>query len=91
MPPIAAASATVSTSHAGPAVLVVLGVIAVWYLATHGKGEIKLRLIAWLLLPLIVWLLVAAQSPAEAGRIAAGTASGVSVVILTVGRVISAA
>jgi hypothetical protein len=91
VPPIAAASATVSTSHAGPAVLLVLGIIAVWWLATHGKGEIKLRLIAWLLLPLIVWGLVAAQNPAEAGRIAAGAASGAALAISTIGRVVSAA
>jgi hypothetical protein len=91
VPPITLAAAGASTSQAGPAVLVVLGIIAIWWLATHGKGEVKLRLIAWILLPLIVWTLVAVQSPAEAGRIAAGTASGVSVAIITVSRVISAA
>jgi hypothetical protein len=89
--PIAAVAASAGTSHAGPAVAVVLAVIGIWRLAVGGRGEIKLRLLAWLLLPLIVWGLVAANSPAEAGRIAAGTASGVSVVIMTVSKVISAA
>jgi hypothetical protein len=65
------------------------GVIAIWWLSTHGKGEIKLRLIAWLLLPAMVWLLLAAHSPAEAGKVASGAASGVSVAIGAVSRVVS--
>lgn len=91
MPPIAAAAASAGASQVGPAVLVVLAVAAVWWLSTHGKGEVKLRLIAWILLPLIVWLLIAAQSPAEAGRIASGVAAGVTVAVGTVGRLVSGA
>jgi hypothetical protein len=86
--PIAATAASTSAS-VGPAVLVVLAVVAVWWLSSHGKGEVKLRLLAWILLPVIVWLLVAARSPAEAGRIASGAAAGVTVAIGTVGRLAS--
>lgn len=89
MHPIAAATA--SAGNTGPAVFVVLAVVAVWWLSSHGKGEIKLRLLAWLLLPVIVWLLIAAQSPAEAGRIASGVAAGVTVAVGTVGRLVSGA
>lgn len=87
--PIAATAASAGASQVGPAVLVVLAVVAVWWLSSHGKGEVKLRLLAWVLLPLIVWLLVAARSPAEAGRIASGAAAGVTVAIGTVGRLAS--
>ena len=73
--------ATPAAAQNGPAVLVVLAVIAVWCLAARGNGEIKLRLLAWLLLPIIVWLLIAANSPAEAARIASGAATGVTVAI----------
>jgi hypothetical protein len=87
--PIAAAAASASAGSTGPAVLVVLAVAGIWWLSTRGKGEVKLRLLAWILLPVIVWLLVAARSPAEAGRIASGAAAGVTVAIGTVGRLAS--
>jgi hypothetical protein len=87
--PIAQAAASASENSVGPAVLVVLGIIGIWWLSTHGKGEVKLRLLAWLLLPVILWVLVAAHSPAEGARIAAGAASGVSVAIGAVSRVVS--
>lgn len=69
----------------------VFAVVAIWWLAAHGKGEAKLRFIAWLLLPIIVWLLVAVHSPAEAGRVASGAASGAGTVISAVGRLFSGA
>jgi hypothetical protein len=75
----------------GPAVLVVLAVAGIWWLSTRGRGEIKLRLLAWLLLPVIAWLLIAANSPAEAGKIASGAASGVRAAIGALGRVVSGA
>jgi len=89
--PNAAAAASAGASQVGPAVLVVLSVAAVWWLSTHGKGEVKLRLIAWVLLPVIVWLLVAANNPAEATRIASGAAAGVTTVIGALGKVASGA
>jgi hypothetical protein len=91
VPPIAAAAASAGASQVGPAVLVVLAVAAVWWLSTHGKGEVKLRLIAWILLPVIVWLLVAANNPAEAGRIASGAAAGVTTAVSVVGQLVGAA
>jgi hypothetical protein len=66
-----------------------LAVAGIWWLATRGRGEIKLRFIAWLLLPVIVWLLMAAHSPAEAGRVATGAASGAGTVIGAIGRLFS--
>jgi hypothetical protein len=78
---IAQAAASSGTGNAGAAVAVVIAVIAIWWLATHGKGTASARLIAWVLLPVVVWVLVAVASPAEAGRIATGTASGVAVAV----------
>jgi hypothetical protein len=79
--PVAQSAASTGTPDAGAAVAVVIAVIAVWWLATHGKGTASARLIAWILLPVVFWLLVAVASPAEAGRIASGTASGVAVAV----------
>jgi hypothetical protein len=81
-----ATAAAPAASQIGPAVLVVLAVTAIWWLATRSKGEIKLRLLAWLLLPIIVWLLIAANSPVEAARIASGAATGVTVAIGALGH-----
>jgi hypothetical protein len=79
--PIAQAAASSGTGNAGAAVAVVIAVIAIWWLATHGKGTASARLIAWVLLPVVAWVLIAVASPAEAGRIATGTASGVAVAV----------
>jgi hypothetical protein len=87
--PIALAAASTGTSDAGPAVAVVLGVIVVWWLATHGKGGAGFRLIAWILLPVMVWLLIAVHDPAQAGHIAAGAASGVATAISGFSRLAS--
>lgn len=91
MSPIAAAAASTSAANTGPAVLVVLAVVAVWWLSSHGKGEVKLRLLAWVLLPVIVWLLVAANNPAGAAHIASGAAAGVTTVIGALGRLAGSA
>jgi hypothetical protein len=82
-----ATAASPAAAQIGPAVLVVIAVIAIWYLAASGKGEIKLRLLAWLLLPIIAWLLIAANSPAEAARIASAAATGVTVAIGALGHI----
>ena len=82
-----ATAATPSTvSQVGPGLLMIAAVAGIWYLAARGKGEIKLRLLAWLLLPIIVWLLIAAYTPADAARIASGAASGVTTDISAIGR-----
>lgn len=88
MHPLAQAAASSAETKAGPAVSVVLAVAAIWWLSTHGKGEVKLRLLAWLLLPVIAWALLAAHSPAEGARIASGAASGISVALSAFGRVL---
>lgn len=90
MHPIALAAASTGTSDAGPAVAVVLAVIAIWWFATHGKGTASGRLIAWMLLPVILWALLAVHNPAEAGRIASGTASGVAVAVSAASRLAGA-
>jgi hypothetical protein len=89
--PITQAATGTSSSSVGPAVLMVGAVVAIWWLAAHGKGEAKLRFISWLLLPVIVWLLMAAQNPAEAGRVATGAASGAGAAISAIGRLFSGA
>ena len=89
MHPIAQAAPVAAASSVGPALLVVAGVIVIWWLSTHGKGSAGYRLIAWLLLPAIVWVLVAVHSPAAAGRIASGAASGAGTAIGAVGRLFS--
>lgn len=89
MHPIAQAAASADTSDAGPAVAVVIVIIAIWYLSTHGKGGAGFRLIAWLLLPVILWMLLAVRDPAQAGRIASGAASGVAVAVSGISRWVS--
>lgn len=78
---IALAAASTGTSDAGPAVAVVLGVIAVWWVSTHGKGGAALRLIALVMAAIVFWMLLAVHNPAQAGHIASGAASGVSAAI----------
>lgn len=90
MHPLAQAAASTGTSDAGPAVAVVIVIIAIWYLSTHGKGGAGFRLIAWLLLPVILWMLLAVHDPAQAERIASGTASGVAVAVGAVSRLAGA-
>lgn len=87
--PITQAAASAGTGDAGPAVAVVLGVIAVWWLATHGKGGAGFRLIAWILLPLVFWMLLAVHDPAQAGRIASGAASGVATAVSGISQWVS--
>jgi hypothetical protein len=60
------------------AVLAVLLVIFVWYIATHGKGLVVARLMAWLLLILAILVLVAIKDPGLAGSALAGFAHGIS-------------
>jgi hypothetical protein len=58
-------------------VLVVVSVIAAWFLATHGKGTAPGRLVAWLVMIAVVWVVVAVKDPSTAGSMADGVASGV--------------
>jgi uncharacterized membrane protein len=81
----AQAAASISSSAVGPAVLIVITVIAVWRYAVpsgkDAKGTIPGRLLAVVLFLIVCWSLVAAHNPAEGGRIAVGAASGVSVAV----------
>jgi hypothetical protein len=87
---LAQAAAGAGAGRTGEAVAVVLAIILIWRLAVGGRGEIKLRLIAWVLLPVIVWTLIAVHDPAEAGRIAAGAATGTSVAAAAFGQLLTA-
>jgi hypothetical protein len=78
---IALAAASTGTSDVAPALGVTLTVIAIWWISTHGKGSAALRLIAWAAALGVLWLLLAVHSPAQAGHIASGAASGVAVAI----------
>lgn len=86
MDSLALAAASTGTTDAAPALGVALTVIAVWWVATHGKGSAALRLIAWTALLGVLWLMLAVHSPAQAGRIASGAASGVAVAISAVSQ-----
>lgn len=60
------------------AVLAVLLVIVIWYLATHGKGNVAARLVAWLLALLIGVVLLSFNDPHLAGVAASGFVGGIS-------------
>lgn len=90
MHPIALAAASAVPGHTADGVGVAIAVIGIWWISTHGKGGAALRLIAWVLLPLMFWLLLAVHDPGQAGRIASGAASGVSVDISAFSSLFSA-
>lgn len=90
MHPIALAAASAVPSRTADGVIVGIFVIGTWWISTHGKGGAAFRLIAWVMLPLVLWLLAAVHDPAQAGSIASGAASGVSVDISAVSRLIIA-
>jgi hypothetical protein len=87
--PIAAAAASAGAGSAGDGVAVTLAVIAVWFLATHGKGTASGRLIAWLLLPAVAWVVIAVRDPGQAGSIASGAAAGAASVVSGFSRLVS--
>jgi hypothetical protein len=61
---------------AGASVTVIMGLIALWYLSTHGKGTAPGRLVAWLLLLVVGWFFIAVQNPAAARSITNWSAEG---------------
>lgn len=85
MPPIAQAAAGTGTDVA-PAVAVVLAVLVIWWVSTHGKGGAALRLIALMMAAVVFWMLLAVNDPSQAGRIAGGAASGVATAISAFGQ-----
>lgn len=90
MHPIALAAASAVPGRTADGVIVAIFVIGTWWISTHGKGGAAFRLIAWVMLPLVLWLLVAVHDPAQAGQIASGAASGVSVDISAFSRLVIA-
>jgi nucleoside permease NupC len=59
------------------AILAVIFVIAIWWLTTHGKGNLASRLVAWLLLTAAILLAIAINDPRLAGSILEGFAVGI--------------
>ena len=68
------------------AVLAPLSVIAIWYLATHGKGAAALRLAAWGSAVIVILLLVSFKDPAAAASVVSGWFSGISQAASGLGR-----
>jgi hypothetical protein len=68
------------------AVLAPLSVIALWWLATHGKGLVVARLAVWLAAVIVVLVLVAMRNPAAAGAVVSGWFTGISGFITGFGR-----
>lgn len=71
------------------AVLVVVAFIAFWWIATHGKGGVPGRIIAWGAAIIVVWVLVAMKNPSAATDVARGAASGTSAAITGLGHFLS--
>ena len=67
--------------YAVAAVLAPLSVVAIWYLAVHGKGAAALRLVAWLSAVIVVLVLVSFKDPAAAGAVVTGWFSGISTAV----------
>jgi hypothetical protein len=67
-----------------------VSVIAIWWVATHGKGTAPGRLVAWLLAVIIGWVMVAITDPSAAGKVAGFTASGAAGLIAGIGHFIGA-
>lgn len=60
------------------AIASVLFIIAIWWLATHGKGLVVARLLAWLLAVVVVLVFVSFSNPALAGTAVSGFIKGLS-------------
>jgi hypothetical protein len=86
---IALAAASSGAGGIGDGVGVAVFIIGTWWVSVHGKGGAAFRLIAWMMLPLVLWLLVAVHDPAQAGQMASGAASGVSVDISAASRLVA--
>lgn len=70
------------------AVLAPLSLIALWWVATHGKGTAPGRLVAWGSAAVVLWLLVAMKNPSAADGVASEFASGMSRFITGLGHFI---
>jgi hypothetical protein len=68
------------------AVLAPLSVVAIWYLAVHGKGAAALRLVAWGSALVVLLVLISFKDPAAAGAVVTGWFDGISGFITGLGR-----
>jgi hypothetical protein len=64
----------------------VVSFIGFWWVATHGKGGVPGRVIAWGALVIVTWVLVAITNPPAAGDVASGAASGASAAVTGLGH-----
>jgi hypothetical protein len=89
-----AAQVTTATaaSGTGPAILAALAVVLIWRHShfRDGKGTIPGRLLGVVLAMFMAWLLLAVTHPADAEQVAAGTASGVSVLLSAAAHLVGA-
>jgi hypothetical protein len=60
------------------AVVSVLFIIGIWYLATHGKGIVAARLAVWLVAVVIFLVAISFADPALAGSAMSGFVRGIS-------------
>jgi hypothetical protein len=59
------------------AIVAVLIVVSLWWVATHGKGGAALRLVAWLSAIIVAWLILAIKDPSVADGMPGAFASGI--------------
>jgi hypothetical protein len=72
------------------AIVSVLFIIAIWYLATHGKGLVVARLAVWLVASLIFVLVISIVVPGFAGSAMSGFATGLGEAAHSIGQFIKA-
>lgn len=72
-----AGEAAVWDDTAMAAVVSVLFIIGIWYLATHGKGIVAARLAVWLVAVVIILVAISAANPSVAGSAMSGFVRGI--------------
>jgi hypothetical protein len=72
------------------AVVSVLFIIAIWWLATHGKGLVVARLAVWLLAVIVVVVFLSFSNPALAGSAVSGFVGGLSQAASGIGNFVKA-
>jgi uncharacterized membrane protein len=68
------------------AVVSVLFIIGIWYLATHGKGIVAARLAVWLIAAVIILVVISAANPSVAGSAMSGFVGGIGQAASGIGR-----
>ena len=75
---------------AGAGTFVIVAFIALWYLATHGKGTAPGRLVAWLVAIIVIWIMVSLKNPAAADRLVDFVKTGLSAAFTGIGDFLGA-